>query len=126
MIRYPKGVTWNERRVVLNGLRNYIRNRFTKVIDSVRVLKVAEQYTAYIETFFGLLGIVGQVLGFFILYLSAQANIRENSWELGVLRALGLNNFDVLMVYVYEAVTLVITSIILGTGVGLSLSTAFI
>lgn len=34
---------------------------------------------------------VGVVLSFFVLFLSFTANIRENSWEVGVLRAIGLN-----------------------------------
>jgi ABC-type antimicrobial peptide transport system permease subunit len=33
---------------------------------------------------------IAVVLSFFILWLSFTANIRENSWEFGVLRSLGL------------------------------------
>lgn len=44
----------------------------------------------YSRSFF-LVALVGVILSFFVLFLSFTANIRENSWEVGVLRAIGLN-----------------------------------
>jgi ABC-type antimicrobial peptide transport system permease subunit len=90
------------------------------------------------------------VLCFFILWLSFTANIHENAWEFGVLRAIGLNvrcyqsrfpllcrlvsadasallpscldqSFQVVMVYVYEALALVMVGVVLGTAVGMCL-----
>jgi len=59
------------------------------------------------------------IMCFFILWLSFHANVTENAWEFGVLRALGLNGFQCIMVYVYEGLALVLTSLVLGTAIGI-------
>ena len=58
-------------------------------------------------------------LSFFILWLSFLSNIRSSSWELGVLRSIGLNTTQITLIYVYEAVSLMIAYVILGTMIGL-------
>jgi len=58
------------------------------------------------------------ILAFFASWMSFSANIAENSREFGVLRALGLNYWQVVRVYIYEALAVVISSFVLGTGVG--------
>jgi len=45
----------------------------------------------YYCRFFTVVGVLAMVLCFFILWLSFTANIHENAWEFGVLRAVGLN-----------------------------------
>merc|ERR1712129_137626 len=71
-----------------------------------------------INDFFLILGIIGLILSFFILWLSFLANIRNSGWELGVLRSIGINNFEVTMVYIYEAMAIIASCIILGTVIG--------
>lgn len=39
--------------------------------------------------FSGIVAVVGLIFCFFVLWLSFTANMRDNSWEFGVLRALG-------------------------------------
>jgi len=63
-------------------------------------------------------GIISTILCFYVLWLSFTANVRENSWEFGVLRALGLSGTRVIRLYIYEALCLVFSCIILGTIVG--------
>eukprot|EP00455_Lapot_gusevi_P003459 TRINITY_DN11415_c0_g1_i1.p1 TRINITY_DN11415_c0_g1~~TRINITY_DN11415_c0_g1_i1.p1 ORF type:complete len:116 (-),score=43.98 TRINITY_DN11415_c0_g1_i1:116-436(-) len=43
----------------------------------------------------------------------------QNSWEFGVLRAIGLSAFRVVMVYIYEALALILACVVLGTIVGI-------
>ena len=57
--------------------------------------------------------------------MSFNANVRENSREFGVLRALGLNVGQVLRVYVYEALMVVMASFILGTTIGRSVVSVY-
>lgn len=111
---------------------------------------------------------------FFILWLSFTANVEENAWEFGVLRAIGLNvsrphqhhqaslragrscslarlvrppdcapcscwcagvrsfvppsagrspqSVEVVLLYVYESLSLVLASVVLGTGIGLAIA----
>ena len=71
-----------------------------------------------VNDFFTILGCIGLILSFFILWLSFLANIRNSSWELGVLRSIGINTFQVTMIYIYEAMSIIIACIILGTIIG--------
>ena len=57
-------------------------------------------------------------MAFFASWMSFSANIKENSREFGVLRALGLNYWQVVRVYIYEALSVVMSSFALGTVVG--------
>jgi ABC-type antimicrobial peptide transport system permease subunit len=52
---------------------------------------ISVRHFAYGATYVSVVAIIGVLLSFFVLLLSFTANIRENSWELGVLRAIGLN-----------------------------------
>jgi ABC-type antimicrobial peptide transport system permease subunit len=44
------------------------------------------------EIFYLIVGIIALVLAFFLLWISFSSNVRENSWEFGVLRAIGLTH----------------------------------
>ena len=72
---------------------------------------------------------IAVVLCFFVLWLSFTANVNENSWEFGVLRAVGLdvNRFHlfvillsirVIRMYIYEALCLIISSVLIGAIIG--------
>ena len=58
--------------------------------------------------FFNLVSVIASTLCFFVLWLSFTANIRENSWEFGVLRAIGLSANQVTRVYIYEALAIIL------------------
>ena len=47
--------------------------------------------SSIILMFFDIVAIIGVIFCFFVLWLSFTANVRENSWEFGVLRAIGLD-----------------------------------
>ncbi len=51
--------------------------------------------------------------------ISTSQNIKENMWEFGVLRSLGLRKTEVERVYLYEAISVTFSSIVLGIIVGL-------
>ena len=74
-----------------------------------------------LQIFFICVTAIAVVLCFFVLWLSFLSNIYENAWQHGVLRALGLTAFQVLRVYIYEALCLVCSGLLLGTIVGMLL-----
>jgi ABC-type antimicrobial peptide transport system permease subunit len=100
-------------------MRTYFRSDATIAIDTIGVLLSTETATSLMNLFFQVVGVIAMVLCFFILFLSFTSNVNENSWEFGVLRAIGLSNVEVVMVYVYEALALTASCVVLGTMVGL-------
>mmetsp|Transcript_8440 Transcript_8440/g.730 ORF Transcript_8440/g.730 Transcript_8440/m.730 type:complete len:88 (-) Transcript_8440:183-446(-) len=72
----------------------------------------------YIILFSIIVSVIAMILSFFLILVSFIANIKESSWEFGVLRAIGLNKNEITRVYIYEAVALVLGSGIIGTFIG--------
>jgi ABC-type antimicrobial peptide transport system permease subunit len=62
----------------------------------------------FLEIFIIIIGTVAFCISFFLLLVSTTSNIRENIWEFGVLRAIGLRKDQIMRIYLYEslAVTL--------------------
>ena len=119
LIKLTPGSSLAQREDVINALRTFFKSDRTIVTDTQRIIDTTMVAVDMMNLFFTSIGVVTQLMCFFILWLSFTANVHENSWEFGVLRALGVNQFEVVMVYVYEALTVVLTSLALGTTIGL-------
>jgi ABC-type antimicrobial peptide transport system permease subunit len=119
MVRLQPGLSQRDRDVIINGLRNYITDDLTTVFDTNDILAGAEIATDLILLFFYIVSIIAFVLCFFLLFLSFTANVRENAWEYGVLRAVGLTSAQVVRIYIYEALSLICSAVILGSCVGI-------
>lgn len=83
------------------------------------VIKSATSALDLMQVFFVVVAVIAMTLCFFILWLSFTANVKENSWEFGVLRSLGLSGVNAVLIYVYEALCLVISCLLLGTSIGI-------
>jgi hypothetical protein len=108
------------REAIINSLRNYIRDDLTQVIDAKALVGSTAFAIALLQYFFIVVTAIAVILCFFVLWLSFTANIRENAWEFGVLRAVGLTAAQVIRVYVYEAAALITSSLVLGTLIGMA------
>jgi len=121
-IRVTPGASLDDREDLVNGLRTFFRNDKTLVVDVNHVVDQMQTAVDLLNLFFTVVGVIAMVLCFFILWLSFTANVRENAWEFGVLRAVGLNGVQVVMIYVYEAIAVVLSSVMLGTIIGVVIS----
>lgn len=74
---------------------------------------------------FTTMSIVALFLCFFSLVASMVTNIREQTKEAGVLRALGLGNYKLIRLFVYEAYALVLASSLMGVGIGVMVGWTF-
>ncbi|KAI3632542.1 hypothetical protein MIR68_009648 [Amoeboaphelidium protococcarum] len=103
----------------VNQMNSLLANdKFT--VQNLRSQKAAnESATSLINVLFVFVALIGVLLSFFVLLLSFTANVRENSWQLGVLRAIGLASNTVIKIFIYEAVAIVLSCAILGLILGL-------
>jgi len=111
-----------DRETIMNGLRNFINDDLTQIQDSIELVASTGDAISILNIFFILVSIIAVVLCFFVLWLSFTANVNENAWEFGVLRALGLNVSRVIRMYIYEALCLILSSVIIGAVIGLLVS----
>jgi ABC-type antimicrobial peptide transport system permease subunit len=87
-----EGVPQYRREFITNGLRAFLRDDISLVFDLNDVRSTLESSLNLFQLFSVIVGIIALVLAFFLLLTSTYANIRDNIWELGVLKAIGLNN----------------------------------
>lgn len=126
LIRCLDGTTEDQRNIVIDSLRPFFKSSNTQATDTVKFVDQTQGAVDMMNLFFIIVGIIAMTMCFFILWLSFTSNVMENAWEFGVLRALGINTFQVTMIYIYEAVSIVLASSLLGTCVGLLLSVTLI
>jgi len=63
-----------------------------------------------LQIFIILVGFIAFSLSFFLLIISTTSNIKENMWELGVLRAIGLRKAQILRIYLYESIVVTLSA----------------
>jgi ABC-type antimicrobial peptide transport system permease subunit len=68
--------------------------------------------------FTSFIAFIALVLAFFLLLISNTQNINDAIWEYGVLRSMGVTVAEGRRIYMYEATMIVMSSGILGIGVG--------
>lgn len=73
----------------------------------------------YIILYSIVVSVIAMILSFFLILVSFISNIKEASWEFGVLRAIGLNKSEITRIYIYEALSLVVGAGLIGTSVGI-------
>lgn len=63
----------------------------TLLFDVITLVDETATTFGYINLFYIVVALISITLSFFLLLVSFISNVRENSWEFGVLRAVGLN-----------------------------------
>ncbi len=121
-IRLRPEATTRDVDFVIDQLRNVINDDSIQAINVKGLVEATSVASNAMLIFFNVVAVINSVLSFFLLWLSFDANVRYNGWEVGVLRSLGVNSAQVIRVYVYEAVAVVLTAIMLGTVVGVLVS----
>eukprot|EP01129_Flabellula_baltica_P002816 TRINITY_DN1270_c0_g1_i1.p1 TRINITY_DN1270_c0_g1~~TRINITY_DN1270_c0_g1_i1.p1 ORF type:complete len:1128 (-),score=212.94 TRINITY_DN1270_c0_g1_i1:60-3026(-) len=121
-IRLREDSTTLEREDIINGIKNFVRSNSIIITDVAVIVSSTDTAILVLDIFFIVISIAVLVLCFFVLMISFTTNVTENAWEFGVLRAIGLNSWQVIRVYVYEALTIVLSSVLLGFSIGTVIS----
>jgi len=122
LVKLKDSATQIQRDNIINGIRNFIKTDNIQVVDTRFLLNNTETAITILNLFFYVVSTASIILCFFMLWVSFSANIHENSWEFGVLRSIGLTSFQVTRVYIYEALVLIFSSMILGLAIGLGIA----
>ena len=121
-IKIKEGSSLADRELIMNGLRNFIEDSTSVVLDTTDLLETTDVATFVLLLFFDLVALISSAMCFFVLWISFTSNIKENSWEFGVLRAIGLSAAQVTRVYIYEALCIIISALLLGSATGMGIA----
>ena len=62
---------------------------------------------------------ISLIIVFFVLLIATTSNVKENIWEYGVLRSVGLTKADGERIFMYEAFLVISAASILGVSIGI-------
>jgi ABC-type antimicrobial peptide transport system permease subunit len=67
----------------------------------------------------GVIGVISLILTFFLLLVATTQNIKDNIWEYGVLRSMGVTKAQGKRIFMYEAFLVIVTAGVLGILIGI-------
>lgn len=121
-VKLNDSISEERRDFIANGIRSYFKDDQTVLLDLQFAMKSVTSSLELFQIFVGVVGAIALCLAFFLLMVSTTQNIKENIWEYGCLRAIGLSKTQGLRVFMYEQYIVITCSLILGTLVGLILA----
>ena len=121
LLRMKDGSSEEERDVVKNGIKNMIKSS-DSLLDSISLSNTADSALRYLGYLNILISALTCIIAFFMLLISLMKKIKDNVWELGVLRSMGINIRQIYLIYFIETAAVIISALLLGTGVGLAIS----
>eukprot|EP00828_Plagiopyla_frontata_P005789 TRINITY_DN12400_c0_g1_i1.p1 TRINITY_DN12400_c0_g1~~TRINITY_DN12400_c0_g1_i1.p1 ORF type:complete len:276 (-),score=36.93 TRINITY_DN12400_c0_g1_i1:102-929(-) len=121
-IKFERKLNQTERNTLANGIKQFFTNESSIIWDTASFEETSQQVNEYLQYFFFFVALLTILLTFFLLYVSFIQNINEQYCEIGILRAIGLTKKMIEQIYIIEALSLILTSGIFGTIIGISLS----
>ena len=126
ILKYKKNVKKDLREMLYFSMNNYIQGLLTFTIQLDDVIEISQKVKRIIGKIFLVLGIIALILSFFLIWITFYSNIRENIAEYGIMRSIGVTKAQSIRIYMYEAATIILTSIIIGTFIGVIISSSLI
>mmetsp|Transcript_2325 Transcript_2325/g.3973 ORF Transcript_2325/g.3973 Transcript_2325/m.3973 type:complete len:755 (-) Transcript_2325:38-2302(-) len=121
-VQLDPAISQERREFIANGIRAYFKFDTTVLLDKKVAEGAIQDSVLLFDVFVGVVGVIALILAFFLLLISTTQNIKENVWEYGCLRAIGLTKKQGMNVAMYEQYSLIIASLLLGSLVGLILA----
>ena len=121
-IKLAEDISADRREFIANGVRAYFRDDLTMLVDRQVLLRSINSTLTLFQVFVTIVGAIALILAFFLLLISTTSNIKENLWEFGVLRAIGLDKQQSKRVFMYEAFAVILGALLLGIAVGLTVA----
>lgn len=117
-VRLSDECTTQRREFIINGLRPYLDDSFSIVFDTKSFSNSLDSANAIFTVLVGVIGIIALVLTFFLLLVATTQNIRDNIWEYGVLRSMGVTKAEGSRIFMYEAFLVIVSAAFIGLIIG--------
>jgi len=83
------------------------------LIESLKTINIVFTFIV------GIIGVISLILTFFLLLVATTSNIKDNVWEYGVLRSMGITKEQGRRIFMYEAFLVIVAAGILGILIGI-------
>ena len=122
ILKFKENAKKELKQMVFFGMNNYLEGINTINLQIIDISDIAEKIRYVIEYILLVIGIIALILSFFLIWISFYNNIRENIAEYGITRSIGITKAQNIRIYLYEAAAIIVTSIIIGTFIGIIIS----
>ena len=126
ILKYKENASEELKQLIYYGLYNHLNGIKYIIFKLDDVIETSEKVKFVISHIFLVLGIIALILSFFLIWISFYSNIRENINNYGIMRSIGVTKSQSLRIYLYEAATIILGSIITGTIIGIIISCSLI
>ena len=126
ILKYKENSSKELKDMVFFAMNNYIEGLDCFCIQLDDIIEISAKVKNIIGYIFLVLGIIALILSFFLIWTSFYSNIRENIAEYGIMRSIGITKSQSVRIYLYEAATIILSSIIIGTFIGVTISVSLI
>ena len=126
ILKYKDNSKKELKEMVYFGMLNYLEDLVIYHIQLDEIMKTVIEIKNVIEYIFLVLGLISLILSFFLIWTSFYNNIRENIAEYGIMRSIGVTKSQSVRIYLYEAAVIIIASTIVGTILGIIISSSII
>lgn len=118
MLRLSSSTTEDERGEIKNGIKNYLRDTDI-LLDTIDIAEQTNQSLQFMTILNTVIAALTSLISFFMLLISLVKNIKDNIWELGIMRSMGLDKKQIYLVYFVETLAVIFAALIIGTVVGM-------
>ena len=120
-VKLQDGIDDDSRNQIKNGIKIYL-NSLDILLDTIDIKRQTQQSLNYLTILNTIIAALTSLISFFMLLISLIKNIKDNVWELGIMRSIGLNRFQIYMIYFLETFAVIISALLIGTIVGIIVS----
>lgn len=125
-IKFKTNATLNLRELLYFELKNLLDSDNTQIVFVDTLISDVETSSQLLGYIFLVIGIIALILSFFLILTSFYSNIRDNICEFGIMRSIGVDKNKSIRIYLYEAFVIILSAILVGTGIGLMVSTTLV
>ncbi|KAI9193233.1 uncharacterized protein BJ171DRAFT_532227 [Polychytrium aggregatum] len=105
---------------IYNGLLQIIEGTLDDITTVAIETQAVDTIQLYLGPIFGLATVLVMLVSLFSLNTAMYSNIHQQLKEISILMAIGLSQRQLLRIFIYEAFIVLMVSLVLGAGIGLS------
>jgi ABC-type antimicrobial peptide transport system permease subunit len=121
LVKYASNITQERREYILNGLRSLFPTGPDQplIVDVLSIINSLNTINTVFNFIVFIIGIISLILTFFLLLVATTQNIKDNIWEYGVLRSMGITKAEGKRIFMYEAFLVIVSAGLLGLFIGI-------
>ena len=118
ILKLSDDIKEKEKDEIKNGIKTFTTDT-DFIVDTIDIKRQTEASLNFMIILNSIITILTTLISFFMLLISLMKNVKDNIWELGILRSMGLDHKQIFLIYFVETFSVIFSAFFLGTIVGI-------